>query len=94
MRRLGRVVGVTTAKDLVIAAKDILTHNRLSVDETQARLDICKTCPSFNGSRCRECGCFMKTKTNLRSSTCPLDKWPKLSTHPAIDHTSHGESGE
>jgi len=41
----------------------------------QQRMDICKTCPWFNGRRCRQCGCFMALKTTLRQAKCPIDKW-------------------
>ena len=41
------------------------------------RLSTCESCPRYDAekSRCLECGCFMKTKTQLAASTCPLNKW-------------------
>jgi len=41
------------------------------------RLDICNDCPSLFRPTwtCKECGCFMKIKARLESSTCPLGKW-------------------
>lgn len=29
----------------------------------------------ISASRCGLCGCFIKTKTSIRSSTCPDKKW-------------------
>ena len=41
------------------------------------RLSTCESCDRYDmeKSRCKECGCFMKTKTQLAASTCPLNKW-------------------
>ena len=43
----------------------------------QFRQDICRKCerllkPTWN---CLECGCFMKIKTRLEASKCPIHKW-------------------
>lgn len=44
------------------------------------RLNICKGCPRFykGTATCLECGCFMKIKTLLPESKCPLNKWGDL----------------
>lgn len=41
------------------------------------RLQTCEGCDRFDkeSSRCHECGCFMKTKTQLAAASCPLGKW-------------------
>jgi hypothetical protein len=41
------------------------------------RLDICEACDQYNiiTTQCGKCGCFMKVKTLLKSSSCPIDKW-------------------
>ena len=39
------------------------------------RMDICSTCPFFNGVRCLKCGCFMALKTTLQEAHCPIGKW-------------------
>jgi len=51
-------------------------------DEKYAeRLDICNACPkldqvAFGGTgRCLACGCSIKAKLKILSSTCPLEKW-------------------
>lgn len=43
----------------------------------KSRMDICTSCPHFSRSdvRCRHCGCYLETKTALRASKCPIDKW-------------------
>jgi hypothetical protein len=44
---------------------------------SNARMDICKTCPRLVPivHQCRECGCFMAVKTQLESAKCPLGRW-------------------
>lgn len=41
------------------------------------RLQTCEGCDKFEHetSRCRECGCYMKSKTQLAAASCPLNKW-------------------
>jgi hypothetical protein len=43
-----------------------------------ARISTCQTCDKLEKDtfRCKECGCFMKIKSQLASATCPLNKWP------------------
>jgi hypothetical protein len=48
-------------------------------DYAQIRLEICSECPRLfkRTYTCKECGCFMKIKTNLKNAECPLGKWGK-----------------
>lgn len=43
------------------------------------RYKICKSCPEFSnnklGGNCKICGCFLKVKTKIKSSHCPIKKW-------------------
>ena len=39
------------------------------------RLDICKSCDKFDGTKCGVCGCFMKVKAAIPMSDCPENKW-------------------
>lgn len=41
------------------------------------RITICQGCEKLEKEtfRCTECGCFMKTKSQLASASCPLGKW-------------------
>ena len=46
-----------------------------TVEERRA---ICAACPFKVGgllARCRACGCVIKAKTALESSSCPKGKW-------------------
>jgi hypothetical protein len=48
-------------------------------DFVETRRDICKTCDSqkfyFNVRTCSECLCPIWTKTQVKSTECPLGKW-------------------
>lgn len=46
-------------------------------EEAKRRFAICQECPRFfkPTGTCRECGCFMRVKTQLEHATCPLEKW-------------------
>ena len=48
-----------------------------SKEEAETRYEICKTCPELlkTTKQCKKCGCFMLTKTKLKKSTCPINKW-------------------
>jgi hypothetical protein len=49
----------------------------VSAKEGYRRLELCRFCDKFDSKneRCKECGCFMKTKTQLAAASCPLGKW-------------------
>jgi hypothetical protein len=56
--------------------------NFLSAQEMQkARMQICFSCPELGIiavagiAKCNSCGCPIRSKVALKSSTCPLDKW-------------------
>lgn len=51
--------------------------NKVGDDIVEERMEICKACPYFNKKRnqCGKCSCFLKFKTRLESSKCPINKW-------------------
>ena len=55
--------------------KNVIIHDE---DVVNRRWDICKGCPELTASdRCKKCGCFMKVKTHIATSRCPIGKWEK-----------------
>ena len=55
--------------------KNVIIHDE---DIVNRRWDICKACPELTASdRCKQCGCFMKVKTKIATSSCPIGKWEK-----------------
>ncbi len=51
--------------------------NFISLEDSNARLSICKECPELIKltTQCKKCGCFMAAKTKLENARCPLGKW-------------------
>lgn len=54
-------------------------HNPVFVPpgEREARYLTCSNCDKFYAptTRCRQCGCTLKVKLNLRTESCPLGYW-------------------
>lgn len=57
----------------------------LSHQETAARLEVCRACPSGQHSepfgfpmleRCGACGCFLRLKAKMATEHCPRQHWP------------------
>jgi len=45
-------------------------------DKARMRLDVCKRCPAYTKfNTCKECGCYMPAKVQLKSTTCPQGRW-------------------
>ena len=48
-------------------------------EEIERRLNICSACVNkkqyFGLDMCKSCHCFVKLKTALKGTTCPIDKW-------------------
>ena len=51
----------------------------LSIDLKLAenRMEICLICERYNDKlkQCKECNCFMPTKSIFKAAKCPLEKW-------------------
>jgi len=64
---------------LISDMKAIVASQFLRVDDAtaEARLAICKQCPSFTeqNTKCAECGCYMVIKSTFAVMHCPLKKW-------------------
>ena len=50
------------------------------MDYAKTMLNICNECPRLFKPTytCKECGCFMKIKTHIKSQRCPLGKWEAI----------------
>lgn len=44
-------------------------------EKSNARLEICKSCQEWTGSRCKICGCFTSLKVRIEKEHCPIGKW-------------------
>lgn len=43
----------------------------------EERMKICLACSKFKNGRCKECGCYMRIKTQFAEMECPIGKWDK-----------------
>lgn len=68
------------AKNLASAAVDAARDGfrRAPAEVVNARLEVCRSCEWFRprDRRCAKCGCGTSAKASLRSSRCPLGRWP------------------
>ncbi len=56
---------------------------KVTVEQHQARLDVCMTCPLLNNGLCGMCGCPVEEKALWASEICPNPSgnlWPELPT--------------
>lgn len=62
-----------------VSILDLLDKNKYSKnkEEIDKRISICESCEHFIKitKQCSKCGCFMKLKTKLTDSSCPIGKW-------------------
>jgi len=96
MWRVKRIAGVPLNKEsirsLTQAAKDVVKGDYAPTNLVNERLRICGTCP-HGGTKCSLCGCFLKSKTALLNSQCPIHKWPSASD-ARINTSKHKETTE
>ena len=95
---LGVPISIETAKSLARASRDIFLKKYVPDNIQLNRKSICMDCPSWveASNRCTECGCQMRVKISLASSSCPLKKWDRYTAlsdlgDAAIDTTEHQE---
>jgi len=98
LNRVPKIGGVpmtrATAKSLSHAAKDVLTGQKATLKEREERLWICSSCPERQQNRCGLCGCFLKGKSMLKNSKCPIGKWSTLLREAAVNDASRAETNE
>jgi hypothetical protein len=65
--------------DMVKAAPKVLSAMLKPADSPMAlkRLEVCKGCEHWTGSKCKKCGCFTGLKVRLPNEACPIGKWGK-----------------
>jgi hypothetical protein len=73
--QMARNLGKSVANNAISVVKG--NDLRLTPDEANRRLNICKGCQFFDSlsQRCSRCGCFLSVKTYLKAESCPVGKW-------------------
>jgi hypothetical protein len=85
--------------DALAASYDTLKQKGvLFADEGtfQKRIDVCMGCPHLMSTvgvnRCSICGCGLLLKVRLATSSCPINKWVRM-TPTEIDQMKSGSIG-
>ena len=94
IERIPRQSISTKIKDIKKATKDVFKNKRVTEKQYKNRLKTCNDCIYLvrSTNMCRVCGCFMKIKASLPSSSCPLNKWSLGDS--SIDSTQHDDGCE
>lgn len=72
---------IEMAKNLMRDGKAMISNvmkgnaTLVSDEVREHRWATCQACPFLQNNRCTKCGCFMKVKVALVTSTCPENKW-------------------
>ena len=55
----------------------IREEDRVSAEEYERRLAVCKTCERLNSGTCSACGCYVELRALGIESRCPYNLWKK-----------------
>ena len=53
----------------------IKEKDRVSSDEYERRLAVCKACELLNAGTCGACGCYVELRAIAKVGKCPHKKW-------------------
>ena len=54
--------------------KNVILYDQDIIDKRRA---LCNECEYRFGLNCKKCGCFIKAKTKVATTSCPVGKWGK-----------------
>lgn len=59
---------------------------------SKSRLAICETCEHYDlkKEQCLKCRCFMRYKTVIPGSKCPIGKWNSINTKDICKEQNNG----
>ena len=79
LKRQGKLVGTFIGEMKKAVSAGVSGQQVLRTEEDADKIlhEICQNCEHFDLQtlRCRVCGCFLKFKTRLLTSHCPVNKW-------------------
>lgn len=53
----------------------IKEDDRVSQEQYETRLSVCKECERLNAGTCAACGCYVELRALVPLSHCPYKKW-------------------
>lgn len=65
------------SKEVQVKTSDVISTLKIDEETRNTRLDICLSCEHLFKltQNCKKCGCFVRAKTWLTNSSCPVKKW-------------------
>ncbi len=63
------------AKKIEMYRTAIKEADRVSDEEYERRLTLCKACDHLNQGTCGACGCYVELRATARVGHCPYKKW-------------------
>lgn len=64
----GEEASYKTVKDYI---SNLNSDLKVTNDEYNRRLDICKNCDYLIAGMCRKCGCYVEIRAILKNKSCP-----------------------
>lgn len=61
--------------DIRSAIERLDAADRVSDDEYERRLDVCRLCDYLNEGTCNACGCYVELRAAAKAGRCPYGKW-------------------
>ena len=59
------------------AIEKLPTDSKVSEEEYEKRLNVCRNCDYLNEATCNACGCYAELRAAAVSGKCPYSKWEK-----------------
>lgn len=61
--------------DVRAAIDRLSSADKVSDDEYERRLHVCKSCDYLNEGTCNACGCYVELRAAAKAGACPYKKW-------------------
>lgn len=62
-------------KDLKKYLSVIKKQDRVSDEEYEKRLNVCRECEKLTEATCQACGCYVEYRAVVKQGRCPDKKW-------------------
>ena len=63
------------AKMIETYRQAIKKQDRVTDEEYEKRLEVCKSCDYLNAGTCGACGCYVELRATAKTGHCPYKKW-------------------
>ena len=70
-----REMAEENSKKIAMYRDAIKKADRVSEEEYERRLAVCKSCDYLNAGTCGACGCYVELRAIAKAGRCPYKKW-------------------